>query len=68
MFYYNNGYWYVLVCVSYISDRKFGIKARLNQALGVTLAVIKNYVNQPRVLLPVVQVLKVYSSNGMQIK
>ena len=47
-----------------ISDRKFGVKARLSQALGVTLNLVKNYSGNPKVVTPIVHVLKLYSSNG----
>ena len=46
------------------SDRKFGVKARLSQALGVTLNLLKTYSNNVRLLVPIVHVLKLYASNS----
>ena len=47
-----------------MTDRKFGVKARLSQALQVTLNLVKNNTNNPKTLQPVLHVLKMYSNNG----
>uniref|UniRef100_A0AAY5K5K2 Cytosolic carboxypeptidase 1 n=1 Tax=Esox lucius TaxID=8010 RepID=A0AAY5K5K2_ESOLU len=44
-------------------DRKFGVKARLNGALNVTVNLLKQNLQNPKLLLPCLQVLRVYSSN-----
>ncbi|XP_043102560.1 cytosolic carboxypeptidase 1 isoform X2 [Puntigrus tetrazona] len=44
-------------------DRKFGVKARLNGALNVTLNLVKHNLQNYKLLLPCLQVLRVYSSN-----
>uniref|UniRef100_A0A8B9KS56 ATP/GTP binding protein 1 n=1 Tax=Astyanax mexicanus TaxID=7994 RepID=A0A8B9KS56_ASTMX len=44
-------------------DRKFGIKARLNGALNVTVNLLKQNLQNYKLLLPCLQVLRVYSSN-----
>ncbi|XP_028911597.1 cytosolic carboxypeptidase 1 isoform X2 [Ornithorhynchus anatinus] len=44
-------------------DRKFGIKARVNGALNVTLNLVKQNLSNPRLLLPCLQLLRVYSTN-----
>ncbi|XP_073674965.1 cytosolic carboxypeptidase 1 [Garra rufa] len=44
-------------------DRKFGVKARLNGALNVTLNLVKHNLQNHKLLLPCLQVLRVYSSN-----
>lgn len=54
-------------CFFVSSDRKFGVKARLSQALQVTLSLVKNNINNPKVLQPVLHVLKLYSNNGKNI-
>lgn len=46
------------------SDRKFGVKARLSGALNVTVNLIKQNIRHPKVLLPCLQVLRVYCTNG----
>lgn len=45
-------------------DRKFGVKARLSGALNVTVNLIKQNIRHPKVLLPCLQVLRVYCTNG----
>uniref|UniRef100_A0A8C5ELT7 Peptidase M14 domain-containing protein n=1 Tax=Gouania willdenowi TaxID=441366 RepID=A0A8C5ELT7_GOUWI len=45
------------------SDRKFGVKARLSGALNVTMTFIKQNLQNPKVLLPCLQVLRVYCTN-----
>lgn len=44
-------------------DRKFGVKARLSGALSVTLNLMKQNVQNNKLLLPCLQVLRVYSTN-----
>uniref|UniRef100_A0A8C1T3K5 Cytosolic carboxypeptidase 1 n=1 Tax=Cyprinus carpio TaxID=7962 RepID=A0A8C1T3K5_CYPCA len=44
-------------------DRKFGVKSRLNGALNVTLNLVKHNLQNHKLLLPCLQVLRVYSSN-----
>ncbi|XP_036434478.1 cytosolic carboxypeptidase 1 isoform X2 [Colossoma macropomum] len=46
-------------------DRKFGIKARLNGALNVTVNLLKQNLQNHKLLLPCLQVLRVYSSNSV---
>uniref|UniRef100_A0A8B9KSK7 tubulin-glutamate carboxypeptidase n=1 Tax=Astyanax mexicanus TaxID=7994 RepID=A0A8B9KSK7_ASTMX len=46
-------------------DRKFGIKARLNGALNVTVNLLKQNLQNYKLLLPCLQVLRVYSSNSV---
>ncbi|XP_023199062.1 cytosolic carboxypeptidase 1 isoform X2 [Xiphophorus maculatus] len=46
-------------------DRKFGVKARLSGALNVTVDVIKQNLQNAKVLLPCLQVLRVYSNNSV---
>uniref|UniRef100_A0A672Q1B3 Cytosolic carboxypeptidase 1 n=1 Tax=Sinocyclocheilus grahami TaxID=75366 RepID=A0A672Q1B3_SINGR len=46
-----------------LKDRKFGVKARLNGALNVTLNLVKHNLQNYKLLLPCLQVLRVYSSN-----
>jgi len=50
----------------YYSDRKFGVKGRLSQALQATLTFTRNHThsNALRTLQPVLTVLKQYSNNG----
>lgn len=45
------------------NDRKFGVKARLSGALNVTVNLIKQNIRHPKVLLPCLQVLRVYCTN-----
>ncbi|XP_068166619.1 cytosolic carboxypeptidase 1 isoform X2 [Antennarius striatus] len=44
-------------------DRKFGVKARLSGALNVTVNLIKQNPQNSKLLLPCLQVLRVYSAN-----
>ncbi|TRY99459.1 hypothetical protein DNTS_022999 [Danionella cerebrum] len=44
-------------------DRKFGVKARLNGALNVTLNLVKQNLHNYKLLLPSLQVLRVYAGN-----
>uniref|UniRef100_A0A8C5EM48 Cytosolic carboxypeptidase 1 n=1 Tax=Gouania willdenowi TaxID=441366 RepID=A0A8C5EM48_GOUWI len=46
-------------------DRKFGVKARLSGALNVTMTFIKQNLQNPKVLLPCLQVLRVYCTNSV---
>uniref|UniRef100_A0A671SQA5 Cytosolic carboxypeptidase 1 n=1 Tax=Sinocyclocheilus anshuiensis TaxID=1608454 RepID=A0A671SQA5_9TELE len=46
-----------------LKDRKFGVKARLNGALNATLNLVKHNLQNYKLLLPCLQVLRVYSSN-----
>ncbi|XP_013413553.1 cytosolic carboxypeptidase 1 isoform X1 [Lingula anatina] len=46
-------------------DRKFGVKARLSQALPVTLGLLRNHTSSTRVLQAVLPVLKLYSNNAV---
>jgi len=46
------------------TDRKFAVKARLYQALGVTLAVVRSYLHSPKVLQSLISVLKLYATDG----
>uniref|UniRef100_A0A8C5G9B3 Cytosolic carboxypeptidase 1 n=1 Tax=Gouania willdenowi TaxID=441366 RepID=A0A8C5G9B3_GOUWI len=48
-------------------DRKFGVKARLSGALNVTMTFIKQNLQNPKVLLPCLQVLRVYSVNAVSL-
>lgn len=55
----------VFICVSMCvcPDRKFGVKARLSGALHVTANLIKQNLHNSKLLLPCLQVLRVYSAN-----
>ncbi|XP_068994869.1 cytosolic carboxypeptidase 1 isoform X2 [Embiotoca jacksoni] len=46
-------------------DRKFGVKARLSGALNVTINLMKQNLQNNKLLLPCLQVLRVYSSNSV---
>ncbi|XP_028433146.1 cytosolic carboxypeptidase 1 isoform X3 [Perca flavescens] len=46
-------------------DRKFGVKARLSGALNVTVNLIKQNLQNTKLLLPCLQVLRVYSTNSV---
>ncbi|XP_031426873.1 cytosolic carboxypeptidase 1 isoform X2 [Clupea harengus] len=46
-------------------DRKFGVKARLTGALNVTVNLLKQNVHNNKLLLPCLQVLRVYSANSV---
>ncbi|XP_008334914.1 cytosolic carboxypeptidase 1 isoform X2 [Cynoglossus semilaevis] len=46
-------------------DRKFGVKARLTGALNVTVNLMKQKPQNAKLLLPCLQVLRVYSTNSV---
>ncbi|KAJ4940489.1 hypothetical protein JOQ06_026789 [Pogonophryne albipinna] len=46
-------------------DRKFGVKARLSGALNVTVNLTKQNLQNTKLLLPCLQVLRVYSTNSV---
>ncbi|TMS04058.1 Cytosolic carboxypeptidase 1 [Larimichthys crocea] len=46
-------------------DRKFGVKARLSGALNVTVNLMKQNLQNSKLLLPCLQVLRVYSTNSV---
>uniref|UniRef100_A0A3Q1EY46 Cytosolic carboxypeptidase 1 n=1 Tax=Acanthochromis polyacanthus TaxID=80966 RepID=A0A3Q1EY46_9TELE len=46
-------------------DRKFGVKARLSGALNVTISLMKQNLQNTKLLLPCLQVLRVYSTNSV---
>ncbi|KAM9392828.1 cytosolic carboxypeptidase 1 isoform 2-T2 [Pholidichthys leucotaenia] len=46
-------------------DRKFGVKARLSGALNVTINLMKQNLQNFKLLLPCLQVLRVYSANSV---
>lgn len=46
-------------------DRKFGVKARLSGALNVTVNLVKQNLQNAKLLLPCLQVLRVYSANSV---
>ncbi|XP_076847678.1 cytosolic carboxypeptidase 1 isoform X2 [Brachyhypopomus gauderio] len=46
-------------------DRKFGVKARLTGALNVTVNLLKLNLQNHKLLLPCLQVLRVYSANSV---
>lgn len=45
-------------------DNKFSVKARLYQTLGLTLDLLLSNSSNPRLLLPITQVLKLYAGDG----
>ena len=49
--------------LSLSTDRKFGVKARLTGALNVTVNLLKQNLLNSKLVLPCLQVLRVYSSN-----
>ena len=51
-------------CSADVTDRKFAVKARLYQALGVTVAVVRSYLHSPKILQSLVAVLKLYATDG----
>lgn len=55
--------WTISSDITSSSDRKFGVKARLNGALNMTLNLVKHNLQNYKLLLPCLQVLRVYSSN-----
>ncbi|KAM8960582.1 cytosolic carboxypeptidase 1 [Pelodytes ibericus] len=46
-------------------DKKFGIKARINGALTISLNLVKQNLQNPKILLPCLQVLRVYCINSV---
>uniref|UniRef100_A0A8C7Z895 ATP/GTP binding carboxypeptidase 1 n=1 Tax=Oryzias sinensis TaxID=183150 RepID=A0A8C7Z895_9TELE len=46
-------------------DRRFGMKARLSGALNVTVSLIRQNLQNTKLLLPCLHVLRVYSSNSV---
>ncbi|XP_029017014.1 cytosolic carboxypeptidase 1 isoform X2 [Betta splendens] len=46
-------------------DRKFGVKSRLSGSLSVTVNLIKQNLQNTKLLLPCLQVLRVYSTNSV---
>nr|AAG37102.1 nuclear ATP/GTP-binding protein [Mus musculus] len=46
-------------------DKKFGVKARVNGALTVTLNLVKQHFQNYRLVLPCLQLLRVYSTNSV---
>ena len=56
----------LLLYINYPSflDRKFNVKARLSQAIGVTMHLLRQYISHSKVVLSLLQVIKIYSNNG----
>jgi len=50
-----------------VTDRKFAVKARLYQSLGVTLSVVRSFLHSPKVLQSLVSVLKLYAVDGKSV-
>ncbi|XP_041855885.1 cytosolic carboxypeptidase 1 isoform X3 [Melanotaenia boesemani] len=48
-----------------LKDRKFGVKARLSGALNVTTNLMKQNLQNTKLLLPCLQVLRIYSANSV---
>uniref|UniRef100_A0A8D1M880 Cytosolic carboxypeptidase 1 n=1 Tax=Sus scrofa TaxID=9823 RepID=A0A8D1M880_PIG len=46
-------------------DKKFGAKARINGALNITLNLVKQNLQNHRLVLPCLQLLRVYSANSV---
>uniref|UniRef100_A0A4W3GW67 Cytosolic carboxypeptidase 1 n=1 Tax=Callorhinchus milii TaxID=7868 RepID=A0A4W3GW67_CALMI len=46
-------------------DKKFGVKARINGALSITLGLVKQNLQNLKLILPCLQVLRAYSSNSV---
>ncbi|KGL79852.1 Cytosolic carboxypeptidase 1, partial [Tinamus guttatus] len=46
-------------------DKKIGMKARINGALNISLNLVKQNLQNHRLILPCLQVLRVYSSNSV---
>uniref|UniRef100_A0A8C6Q8M8 ATP/GTP binding protein 1 n=1 Tax=Nannospalax galili TaxID=1026970 RepID=A0A8C6Q8M8_NANGA len=46
-------------------DKKFGVKARINGALNITLNLVKQHLQNHRLVLPCLQLLRVYSTNSV---
>ncbi|XP_062936569.1 cytosolic carboxypeptidase 1 isoform X5 [Cynocephalus volans] len=47
------------------ADKKFGVKARINGALNITLNLVKQNLQNHRLVLPCLQLLRVYSANSV---
>lgn len=45
------------------TDKKFGVKARINGVLNITLNLVKQNLQNHRLVLPCLQLLRVYSAN-----
>ncbi|XP_053512330.1 cytosolic carboxypeptidase 1 isoform X1 [Artibeus jamaicensis] len=46
-------------------DKKFGVKARINGVLNITLNLVKQNLQNHRLVLPCLQLLRVYSANSV---
>ncbi|XP_012668442.1 cytosolic carboxypeptidase 1 [Otolemur garnettii] len=46
-------------------DKKFGVKARINGTLNITLNLVKQNLQNHRLVLPCLQLLRVYSTNSV---
>uniref|UniRef100_A0ACB8FLT0 Cytosolic carboxypeptidase 1 n=1 Tax=Sphaerodactylus townsendi TaxID=933632 RepID=A0ACB8FLT0_9SAUR len=46
-------------------DKKIGVKARISGALNITLNIVKQNLQNQRLILPCLQVLRVYSTNSV---
>ncbi|XP_059825809.1 cytosolic carboxypeptidase 1 isoform X3 [Hypanus sabinus] len=46
-------------------DKKFGVKARINGALGITLNLVKQNLQNFKLILPCLHLLRVYSNNAV---
>ncbi|XP_062924897.1 cytosolic carboxypeptidase 1 isoform X3 [Mobula hypostoma] len=46
-------------------DKKFGVKARINGALGITLNLVKQNLQNFKIILPCLHLLRVYSNNAV---
>nr|XP_060618077.1 cytosolic carboxypeptidase 1 isoform X1 [Anolis sagrei ordinatus]XP_060618078.1 cytosolic carboxypeptidase 1 isoform X1 [Anolis sagrei ordinatus]XP_060618079.1 cytosolic carboxypeptidase 1 isoform X1 [Anolis sagrei ordinatus]XP_060618080.1 cytosolic carboxypeptidase 1 isoform X1 [Anolis sagrei ordinatus]XP_060618081.1 cytosolic carboxypeptidase 1 isoform X1 [Anolis sagrei ordinatus] len=46
-------------------DRKFGVKARINGALNITLNIVKQNLQNQKLILPCLQLVRVYSTNSV---
>ncbi|XP_069785882.1 cytosolic carboxypeptidase 1 isoform X4 [Narcine bancroftii] len=46
-------------------DKKFGVKVRINGALGITLNLVKQNLQNFKLILPCLQLLRVYSNNAV---
>ncbi|XP_042527014.1 cytosolic carboxypeptidase 1 isoform X2 [Dipodomys spectabilis] len=46
-------------------DKKFGVKARITGALNITLSLVKQHLPNFRLVLPCLQLLRVYSANSV---
>ncbi|XP_019481042.1 PREDICTED: cytosolic carboxypeptidase 1 [Hipposideros armiger] len=46
-------------------DKKFGVKARINGTLNITLNLVKQNLQNHRLVLPCLQLLRVYSANSV---